>query len=262
MTSDAAPAGWYADPYDPSGLQMRYWDGSSWSDGTSPSPSEPHLDPGSASSLGSVETATQPARSPLASAGSIPSVANSSRARVLSMEPISRKSGSTRRLILFGSALAGLLLFGAGFLIGRSTTGSADPAAVATSAPATEPTTSTTADTTTSTTTTVTTVPPVTSPPPPAPLTTTPVIAMGNGAPPPAGFPRIVDVAALDRRVASQFTRTGVSQAVALAPGVYAAYNSNIPDLAIYYDGPNYGDCAARDAWFPNSGGACWSGVP
>jgi hypothetical protein len=36
MTSDGAPAGWYSDPYEPSGTQIRYWDGLSWTEHTSP----------------------------------------------------------------------------------------------------------------------------------------------------------------------------------------------------------------------------------
>lgn len=72
---------------------------------------------------------------------------------------------------------------------------------------------------------------------------------------------KIVEVSSLDYRVANQFQRNGTTQAVALAPGAYAAYNPSVPDLVSYYEGPSYGDCAARNFWFPESGGACWSGV-
>jgi hypothetical protein len=52
-----------------------------------------------------------------------------------------------------------------------------------------------------------------------------------------------------------------VPQVVALAPGVYAPYNPNVPNLATYLNGPSDGDCTMRNAHFPDSGGACWNGV-
>lgn len=36
MSNQALRAGWYRDPYEPSGEQMRYWDGRVWSSETRP----------------------------------------------------------------------------------------------------------------------------------------------------------------------------------------------------------------------------------
>lgn len=79
-----------------------------------------------------------------------------------------------------------------------------------------------------------------------------------SGAPVLDGYPVLVDTASLDNRVASWID---TPQAVALAPGVYAAYNPAQPDTYAYLDGPSDGDCAVRDLYFPETGGACWSGV-
>jgi hypothetical protein len=72
------------------------------------------------------------------------------------------------------------------------------------------------------------------------------------------GYPVLVDTKRLDYRLASWIK---TAKAVALAPGVYAAYNPAQADLTAYIDGPNDGDCAVRKLYFPNTGGACWSGV-
>jgi hypothetical protein len=85
---------------------------------------------------------------------------------------------------------------------------------------------------------------------------------MPNGDPVFPGYPKIVPAASIDRRVQSWFEGETVDgQVVALAPGVYTPYNPNVPDLNQYLDGPNEGDCAMRDKYFPNTGGACWDGV-
>ena len=68
----------------------------------------------------------------------------------------------------------------------------------------------------------------------------------------------MITTATLDRRVANWID---TEQAVAVAPGVYAAYNPAVTDLWRYLTLPNDGDCAVRDTFFPNTGGACWDGV-
>jgi hypothetical protein len=89
-----------------------------------------------------------------------------------------------------------------------------------------------------------------------------PPVTMPNGQPVFEGYPKLVPVSSLDRRVASWVQLNGpVDQVVALAPGVYTEFNPNIPDLSKYLDEPNMGDCAMRDEYFPGTGGACWTGV-
>ena len=97
----------------------------------------------------------------------------------------------------------------------------------------------------------------------PLPVTTVPPVpTMPSGDPVFAGYPLIVDISTIDRRVASWIEDSVIGgQVVAVAPGVYVAYNPNIPDLLVYLDGPNDGDCLMRDTYFPSEGGACWSGV-
>ena len=99
--------------------------------------------------------------------------------------------------------------------------------------------------------------------PTPTPPPTTPPVTMGNGGVPIDGFPKLVPVSSLDRRVASWFRLGGKtpSTAVALAPGVYSVYNPNVPDLNGYFEGPVNGDCAMIRTYFPQSGGACWEDV-
>lgn len=76
------------------------------------------------------------------------------------------------------------------------------------------------------------------------------------------GYPLIVDVSTIDSRVANAYEGSLVDgQVVALAPGVYTPYNPLVPDLESYMDGGSDGDCAARDRYFPETGGSCWSGV-
>lgn len=92
-----------------------------------------------------------------------------------------------------------------------------------------------------------------------APTTAAPTPTLPNGAPLFDGYPKLVSASEADHRIANW--NEGIDQFVVLAPGVYAAYNPNVPDLLSYLDGPTDGDCAMRDEYFPNSGGACWSGV-
>jgi hypothetical protein len=92
-----------------------------------------------------------------------------------------------------------------------------------------------------------------------APLVGTAVMA--NGDPVFPGYPLIVDIGTVDRRVANwDKDKTVDGQLVAVAPGVYAVYNPAVPDLLSYLTGPSDGDCAVRHQYFP-TGGACWDGV-
>jgi hypothetical protein len=79
-----------------------------------------------------------------------------------------------------------------------------------------------------------------------------------SGDPVMAGYPVLVDTASLDPRLSGWID---TEQAVALAPGVYAAYSPAVTDLNDYLDGPVDGDCAMRDKFFPEASGACLSGV-
>ena len=109
-----------------------------------------------------------------------------------------------------------------------------------------------TATTTVTQTQTVTAVPLVSSPPASGPL----LYPSGDELLP--GYPVLVSRASLDSRVASWLKSKEV---VALAPGVYAAYTSAVPDLGSYLDGPVDGDCAVIRRYFPQAAGSCWSGV-
>ena len=77
------------------------------------------------------------------------------------------------------------------------------------------------------------------------------------------GYPLLVNVASLDYRVANWFDGKLVDgQVVALAPGLYAPFNPNVPQLNSYYEsGGVAGDSAIKEAVLPNAGGATWSGV-
>lgn len=79
-----------------------------------------------------------------------------------------------------------------------------------------------------------------------------------SGDPVVEGYPVLVETAQLDDRLASWID---TPQAVAVAPGVFASYSPAQPDLEAYLDLPNAGDCAVRELYFPETGGACWSGV-
>ena len=45
MTATMAPAGWYADPTDPTDAAMRYWDGAVWTDQFAARPASQPLPP-------------------------------------------------------------------------------------------------------------------------------------------------------------------------------------------------------------------------
>jgi hypothetical protein len=91
---------------------------------------------------------------------------------------------------------------------------------------------------------------------------TTPPPKMPSGDPVFSGYPKIVNVSTIDSRVRSWYQGKLVdNQVVALAPGIYAPYNPNVPDLNEYLSGPVDGDCAAKQHYFPEASGACWSGV-
>ena len=75
------------------------------------------------------------------------------------------------------------------------------------------------------------------------------------------GYPVVVPTSTVDYRVANWAKTT--PQLVALAPGVYTAYNPAVTDLAFYVDQGNTaeGDCTLIKAMFADRGGACWDGV-
>ncbi|MCC9204152.1 hypothetical protein [Arthrobacter sp. zg-Y769] len=78
------------------------------------------------------------------------------------------------------------------------------------------------------------------------------------------GYPLVVNAASVDYRVAAWFDGRLVDRLmVALAPGLYAPYDPNVPDLSAYYvPGGVAGDRAMKATVFPGSGGAAsWSGV-
>jgi hypothetical protein len=88
------------------------------------------------------------------------------------------------------------------------------------------------------------------------------IAVMGNGDRVFPGFPLIVDVGTIDRRVAGWFEGELVdSRVVALAPGVYAPYNPAVPNPLAYLNAPTAGDCGVREQYFPHSDGPCWNGV-
>ena len=91
---------------------------------------------------------------------------------------------------------------------------------------------------------------------PPAPASGAYVMPSGDPVFP--GYPLKVSKSSIDDRVANGMT---TDEVVALAPGVYAAFNPIVPQLPSYLTGPNSGDCAARNRYFPNTGGSCWDGV-
>ena len=78
------------------------------------------------------------------------------------------------------------------------------------------------------------------------------------------GYPLLVNASSVDYRVAAWFDgRLVDGQMVALAPGLYAPYDPNVPDLLAYYvsDGVA-GDGAMKRTIFPDSGAAAsWAGV-
>ncbi|MCC9197574.1 hypothetical protein QNO08_07815 [Arthrobacter sp. zg-Y820] len=96
-----------------------------------------------------------------------------------------------------------------------------------------------------------------------SPAAPAPSAVEGIGAAYP-GYPLVVNVESLDYRVAAWFDGKLVDgQVVALAPGLYAPYDPNIPDLLTYYvaDGVA-GDSPTKQAVFPGSGAAAtWSNV-
>lgn len=78
------------------------------------------------------------------------------------------------------------------------------------------------------------------------------------------GYPLVVNAASLDYRVAAWFAgRLVDGRVVALAPGLYAPYDPNVPDLLTYYvPGAVAGDTARKQTVFPGSGvAASWTGV-
>lgn len=78
------------------------------------------------------------------------------------------------------------------------------------------------------------------------------------------GYPLVVSVGSVDSRVQNWAGMGGspVTQLVAVAPGVYEAYNPAVPSVNFYVDnGPVMGDCILIQATFPDRGSTCWDGV-
>ncbi|ANF30709.1 hypothetical protein A0130_02580 [Leifsonia xyli] len=78
------------------------------------------------------------------------------------------------------------------------------------------------------------------------------------------GYPLVVSVGSVDSRVQNWAGMGGsaVTQLVAVAPGVYEAYNPAVPNVNFYVDnGPVMGDCILIQATFPDRGSTCWDGV-
>ncbi len=77
------------------------------------------------------------------------------------------------------------------------------------------------------------------------------------------GYPVLVELSSLDSRVASSLEgQTAEGKAVALAPGLYTAYNTQFRDLDRYYQDPVlYGDQMMMQEHFPMSPGTFWGGV-
>jgi hypothetical protein len=74
------------------------------------------------------------------------------------------------------------------------------------------------------------------------------------------GYPLVVEVSTIDSRLANAYKTA--PQVVALAPGLYTAYNASVSNLDFYIDeGPVSGDCVLKASLFPDRGGACWDGV-
>jgi hypothetical protein len=91
---------------------------------------------------------------------------------------------------------------------------------------------------------------------------TMPTPTMPNGDALFTGYPKIVKGSTIDYRVRNWYQgKLTDDQVVALAPGVYTPYNPNVPDLNEYLSGPADGDCAMKNHYFPDAGGACWNGV-
>lgn len=162
-----------------------------------------------------------------------------------------RRNMSVRSLLATGAVLLAVAsVAGCGNDGEDQSSGSTVPA---TTEPTTAAPTTAVATTTVPPTVATTTVPPTTVPPP---------VTMPDGSPVIAGYPKLVPIGSVDRRVANWFEGDApTGQLVALAPGVYSPYNPNVTDLSLYLELPNSGDCAMRHLHFPNSGGACWTGV-
>lgn len=77
------------------------------------------------------------------------------------------------------------------------------------------------------------------------------------------GYPVLVDVTSIDERVARAMEgSTEEGKAVALAPGLYAAYHPHFTDLEKYYEVRTvYGDDMMHQQYLPDTGGSFPSGV-
>ena len=94
----------------------------------------------------------------------------------------------------------------------------------------------------------------------PAPITP-PVPKYPSGDPVFPFFPRIVPFNTIDYGLQVAEGPSGRWSGGRSGPRRLRAVQPNVPDLASYLDGPSDGDCAMRNQFFPNTGGACWNGV-
>lgn len=77
------------------------------------------------------------------------------------------------------------------------------------------------------------------------------------------GYPVVVDLSSIDESVATTMeSMTDEDKAVALVPGLYAAYNSHFTDPDKYYETSNvFGDQMMQEEYLPNTGGSIFPGV-
>ncbi|MEX5296116.1 hypothetical protein QYM41_12635 [Kocuria sp. CPCC 205268] len=77
------------------------------------------------------------------------------------------------------------------------------------------------------------------------------------------GYPVVVDLSSIDDSVATTMeSMTDDGKAVALVPGLYAAYNSHFTDPDKYYETSNvFGDQMMKEEYLPDTGGSIFPGV-
>ncbi|MFF0904332.1 UNVERIFIED_CONTAM: hypothetical protein RF653_11710 [Kocuria sp. CPCC 205316] len=77
------------------------------------------------------------------------------------------------------------------------------------------------------------------------------------------GYPVLVDITSIDERTARAMEGSPEEgKAVAVVPGLYAAYHPHFPDLEKYYDvRAFYGDDMMHQQYLPDTGGSFPSGV-
>lgn len=77
------------------------------------------------------------------------------------------------------------------------------------------------------------------------------------------GYPVVVDLSSIDDSVAiTMESMTDENKAVALVPGLYAAYNSHFTDPDKYYETSNvFGDQMMKEEYLPDTGGSIFPGI-